>query len=200
MTRFMLQVATILSILVPVSVASATDAAPAVQSGDIVYGSVSAPVEIIEYASLTCPHCAHFSTDVFPEFKKQYIDTGKVRFVFRNFVRDPYDMVASLASRCTGDVEATKTMIAALFAEQQQWIRSPNYYEAVFAIAAKSGVSKEAFAACLDNEDLAKTLVMSKQDGIKLYKIERIPTLVINGVPTVKHELEDLKQLIEGGQ
>src|SRR6202007_355378 len=89
--------------------------------GDVALGSDSAPVTIIEYASMTCPHCAHFSETTFPELKKRYIDTGKVRFIFREF---PFDKVAAAAfmlARCAGK-DRYMAVVETLFAKQGEWV------------------------------------------------------------------------------
>ena len=89
--------------------------------GDVVLGSEKAPVTIIEYASMTCPHCAHFSTTTFPELEKRYIDTGKVRFIFREFPLDPLAAAGFMLARCAGK-NKFMPIVEALFAKQPDWM------------------------------------------------------------------------------
>src|SRR6202167_355422 len=89
--------------------------------GDVVLGSDKAPVTIIEYASMTCPHCAHFSTTTFPELQKRYIDTGKVRFIFREFPLDPLAAAGFMLARCAGN-DKFLPIVETLFAKQPEWM------------------------------------------------------------------------------
>jgi len=168
--------------------------------GDIVYGKKDAPLVLVEYGSLTCPHCGHFANDVFPTIKKDYIDTGKVKFVFRNFILDRFDLAAAEAARCTSDPQATKTMIATFYKNQKDWIMAQNQYEAIAAIAAKSGVSKEDFAKCLTSDDLAKHLMEMRAAGVNKYKIRGVPTLILNGKIIKEHDLASVKKHLDDGQ
>src|ERR1700684_3070610 len=88
--------------------------------GDVVLGSDKAPVTIIKYASMTCPHCAHFSTTTFPELKQRYIDTGKVRFIFREFPLDPLAAAVFMLARCSGK-DKFMAVVETLFAKQADW-------------------------------------------------------------------------------
>lgn len=151
--------------------------------GDIIYGSPDAPVELIEYGSLTCPHCASFSEDVLPRLMQDYINDGKLRFVFRNFVRDRYDLAAAAASRCLPDVDATKRALKSLFAEQAAWLQSDNPYAAIADIVGREGLSQEAMGQCISDQDVRVHIVQMTQTGAKDFDIKAIPTLVLNGNP-----------------
>ncbi|MCJ9429403.1 thioredoxin domain-containing protein [Kordiimonas marina] len=182
---------------------AADKAAPAATvglRGDIVYGKKDAPLVLIEYGSLTCPHCGHFANDVFPTIKKDYIDTGKVKYIFRNFILDRFDLAAAEASRCTSDPEKTKTMIATFYKTQKDWIMAENQYEAIAAIAAKSGVSKQDFAKCLTSDDLGKYLLDMRTEGAKKYKIRGVPMLILNGKEIKEHDLAGVKKHLDSGQ
>ena len=111
--------------------------------GDVVLGSDKAPVTIIEYASMTCPHCAHFSETTFPELKKRYIDTGKVRFIFREFPLDPLAAAGFMLARCAGK-DKYMPMVETLFAKQDDWVvKDP--IEPLKAIAKQFGFTDESF-------------------------------------------------------
>src|SRR6202044_1168049 len=101
--------------------ASSADLADAGPNGDVMLGSDKAPVTIIEYASMTCPHCAHFSENTFPELKKRYIDTGKVRFIFREFPLDALAAAGFMLARCAGN-DKFMPVIETLFAQQKDWV------------------------------------------------------------------------------
>ncbi len=111
-------------------------------------GPESAPVTIIEYASMTCPHCAAFENTVFPELKKKYIDTGKVRFILREFPLDGLAAAAFMLARCAGP-DKYYPMVETLFNQQQKWaVRNP--IEPLMAIAKQAGFTQQTFEACIN--------------------------------------------------
>ncbi|WP_262695900.1 DsbA family protein [Kordiimonas aquimaris] len=164
--------------------------------GDIVYGDPSARVELIEYGSLTCPHCASFSAEVLPRLQEDFIKNGKLRFVFRNFVRDRYDLAAAVASRCLSSEDATKRTLKALFAEQQDWLQAQNPFAAIAEIAGREGLDQEEFSSCLSEQSVRKHIVEMTQNGAKLYDIKGIPTLVLNGTSFGFNGYDALKERI----
>src|SRR5499427_855607 len=120
--------------------------------GDEIQGAADAPVTIIEYASMTCPHCAHFHETTFPELKKKYIDTGKVRFIFREFPLDPLAAAGSMLARCAGG-DKYFPLTEALFAQQKDWVvQKP--LEPMLAIAKQAGFTQQTFDACLENKEM----------------------------------------------
>lgn len=165
--------------------------------GDIVYGDINAPVELIEYASMTCPHCADFSSNVLPRLMEDFINEGKLRFVLRNFVRDRYDLAAAAASRCMPDEATAKRAIADLFAEQDSWLRSDNPYAALAEIVARHGLTQPELGACLSDQEVREHIVQMTQTGAQVYNIQVIPTLVLNGVAMTYQGYESLKLRIE---
>jgi len=150
--------------------------------GDIVYGSPDAPVELIEYASLTCPHCASFSRDVLPLLMKDFVNEGHVRFVFRNFVLNRLDLAAAATSRCLTSEDATKRTMAALFAEQSQWLQADNQLTAIMEIVGREGLNEEGVRECLADQQVTKHIVEMMQQGAKDHDVQATPTLVLNGV------------------
>lgn len=149
--------------------------------GDIVYGDPNAPVEVIEYASLTCPHCARFSADIFPKIKEEFIDTGKVKFVYRNYVMNQYDMAASVVARCkTPDV--TKRLMSVFFDRQAAWIGSEDRVGALAGLARRAGgISRMQFDRCIANREMQQHLAKMTQDGAARYKVNATPTLLVEG-------------------
>ena len=120
--------------------------------GDIVLGSDKAPVTIIEYASMTCPHCAHFSEHTFPELQKRYIDTGKVRFIFREFPLDALAAAGFMLARCAGK-DKFMPVVETLFAKQREWMVDPPI-PPLREIAKQFGFTQQTFDECLANQKL----------------------------------------------
>jgi protein-disulfide isomerase len=146
--------------------------------GDHVMGSANAPVTIVEYASMTCPHCAHFHETTYPQLKKKYIDTGKVRFIFREFPLDALALAASMLARCAGK-DKYFPMIEALFAQQKDWVvQHPE--EPMLAIAKQAGFTQQSFYACLDNPEIRAGVEENRARAMKL-GVNSTPTFFING-------------------
>jgi len=146
---------------------------------DQVLGAAEAPVTVIEYASMTCPHCAHFSETTFPEFKKRYIDTGKVRFIFREFPLDPLAAAGSMLARCAGDGKYFP-MVETLFHEQKTWaVQKP--LPPLLAIAKQAGFTQQSFDECLANQQLLTNLEEQRTRATQKFNVNSTPTFFING-------------------
>ena len=147
--------------------------------GEMAIGSESAPITVIEYASMTCPHCAHFSETTFPELKKRYIDTGKVRFIFREFPLDRLAFAGFLLARCVPS-DKYFPMIETLFAQQRDWVvQSP--LQPMRAIAKQAGVSQEAFDACLEDRKLIEGIEKVRSQAADKFGVNSTPTFFVNG-------------------
>jgi len=152
---------------------------------DMVMGAENAPVTIIEYASMTCPHCAHFTIETFPKLKERYIDTGKVRYIFREFPLDALAAGASLLARCT-DKDKYFSLIDLLFNKQNEWAVN-NPIEPLFNVVKQAGYSREAFNACLDtrNNEASRKLLAGiesvRNKASDKLKVQSTPTFFING-------------------
>lgn len=165
--------------------------------GDIVYGDPNAPIEIIEYASLTCPHCASFATQIFPKIKENYIDTGKVKFIYRNFVMNRYDMAASVVARCKSP-DVAKRLMKVFFEQQNVWARAEDPAGALASIARRAGgISRTQFDRCMANQDMQKHLVKMGQDGSVKYDVNSTPTIILNGDKVEDFRWENLQALID---
>jgi len=146
---------------------------------DLVQGKDDAPVTIIEYASMTCPHCAAFHKVTYPELKSKYIDTGKVRFIFREYPLDEVAVAASMIARCAGG-DKTMAMIDVLFNSQRTWaIREP--IPPLIQIAKQAGFTQKTFEECLADQKLYTNIVAVRERATKEYKVESTPTLFVNG-------------------
>jgi protein-disulfide isomerase len=149
---------------------------------DMVMGSAKAPVTVVEYASMTCPHCAHFDETTFPEFKKKYIDTGKVRYILREFPLDPLAAAAFMLARCAGETDSSRyyAMVDTLFRQQRTWaVERPLPH--LLAIAKQAGFTQEKFNACLANQKLLDDIQKVRQEAVDKFKVQSTPTFFING-------------------
>ncbi len=163
--------------------------------GDLIMGNPDAPVTMIEYASLTCGHCANFHMQVFPDFKEQYIKTGKVRLVYRNFTRDPADLAVGMLTRCVGPDQAFDLM-AIFFERQRQWVVQDAKPE-IAAIARRVGINRADMDACLANTDLQRNLVDMLRAG-QAEGVEFTPTFFIGNERHVGEiEFDTLAELVE---
>jgi protein-disulfide isomerase len=147
--------------------------------GDEVLGAADAPVTIIEYASMTCPHCSHFHKTVYPDLKKKYIETGKVRFIFREFPLDRLAAAASMLARCAGK-DKFFPLIEAFFEAQNDWVvQKP--LQPMFAIAKQAGFTQQTFDECLENQQMLNGLEEARARAAQKFNVNSTPTFFING-------------------
>lgn len=146
---------------------------------DKVLGKEDAKVTIVEYASMTCPHCAHFAETTFPELKTKYIDSGKVRFIFREFPFDPRAEAGFMLARCAGDNYFP--MVDVLFKQQQTWAAAENVKDAMFQLSKLAGFTQESFNACLTDQALLEQVRAVQKRGADEFKVDSTPTFFING-------------------
>jgi len=142
-------------------------------------GKEDAPVTIVEYASMTCPHCAHFNDTTFPDLKKKYIDTGKVRYILREFPFDPRAEAGFMLARCAGDNYFP--MVDVLFKQQEQWAAGNNTKDALLQISRLAGFTQESFNACLTDQKLLDQVRAVQKRGADEFKVDSTPTFFING-------------------
>jgi len=168
---------------------------------DIPLGNTDAPVTIVEYASMTCPHCAHFHNEVYPEFKKKYIDTGKVKFIFREFPLDGLAVAASMLARCAGD-DRFYPMIDGLFETQETWaVPGEDGKEKLSLIAKQAGFSQEAFDKCLADKKLFDKIVEVRRKANEEFGVDSTPSFFVNGKRmTGGHEISDFDAALGGGK
>ena len=161
---------------------SAADARALLQVGkdDRILGKPDAPITIIEYASMTCPHCAHFQSDVLPEIKNQWIDTGKAKLVLRDFPLDEEALRAAMIARCA-PAERYYAFADTFFAAQDKWVRARDCQGALARLAKLGGMSKEEFDTCLRNKRLEDSIVESRFVASKQLDVNSTPTFFING-------------------
>ena len=146
---------------------------------DMSIGKADAPVTVIEYASMTCGHCATFHIATYPEFKKRYIDTGKARYILREFPLDPLAAGAFMLARCAGK-DKYFPLVETLFQQQRNWaVQKP--LEPLFAIARQTGFTQQTFDACLRDQTMLDGIEKVRTRASDRFKVESTPTFFING-------------------
>ena len=148
------------------------------EAGEMVLGSPDAKVTIIEYASASCPHCAKFHKETFHLLKRDYIDTGKVRLVFREYPHNPQAVAAFMLARCAPS-DKYFPLIEAIFATQESWLKAPK--DGLFKLARFAGFSPEAFEACMNNRVIAREIVAVQKKAKTEFGVRGVPAFFING-------------------
>jgi protein-disulfide isomerase len=181
-----LAVVAILAACPPIGDAVALDAAAALVNKpgslpEIALGSAKAPVTIVEYASMSCPHCAAFGENVFPMLRSKYIDTGKVRFVFREFPLDIKALAASMLARCIANDDAEKYLGAVQLLFQQQDRLMAQTLDTLHLIGGRAGLSEQAIEACEKDQALLDKLKADQVFAFEVLKVDSTPTFFVNG-------------------
>jgi protein-disulfide isomerase len=174
------------------ALAAAGDAAKelAVQPSDRILGKADAPITIIEYASLTCPHCAHFDVAVLPKLKEKWIDTGKAKLILRDYPLDEPALRAAMVARCA-PADRFYPLIDTFFAQQEQWVTSRDYRAALEKLVKLGGMSEKEFKACISDKKLEDQVAQSRLTASQQLGVDATPTFFINGkkfdgAPTVE--------------
>jgi len=163
----------------PPDAPAATGPVAPIGPGDMVLGKADAPITIIEYASLTCPHCADFEVHTWPQLRKDWIDTGKAKYVFRDFPLDGLALRAAILARCAPP-ERFYPFIEALYSNQMLWATSDDPMAALQRIGLMGGVPASKFQACEADPAMQQKVVASRQAG-ESAGVEATPTFFING-------------------
>jgi protein-disulfide isomerase len=171
-----------LRLIVDAMAQGAADVAKPVSLPDMAIGPANAPVTITEFASMTCPHCAAFNADVFPKIKSTYIDTGKIRYVFREFPLDIKAAAGSMLSRCIAKDDAAKYFAVTdlLFKQQSDWV-TKNTTETLSRIGKQAGLSQQAVDDCLKDQSLLDKIAADQKFANEVLKVNSTPTFFING-------------------
>jgi protein-disulfide isomerase len=161
---------------------------------DLALGKADAPITVVEYASMTCGHCAAFHNKVYPALKEKYIDTGKVRLVFREFPLDNLAAAASMLARCAGG-EKTFPLISALFHTQEAWafVRGDPKPE-LFKVVKQAGFTQESFDKCLADQKLLDDITAVRTRGSDTFGVSSTPTFFVNGKKLAGASLEDFEK------
>lgn len=169
---------------------------------DLAMGKADAPVTIVEYASMTCSHCANFHAKILPVLKEKYIDTGKVRLVFREFPLDERAALASMMARCAGG-DRSLPLISMLFSKQDEWAQAKDdFLPKIFKLGQQVGMTKQTFDDCRKNEKLIKDIIAVRDRANTGFGVNQTPTFFINGKKMDGGSIEDfdkaLAPLIKG--
>ena len=162
-------------------IGAAASAAPALDD-QMTLGDPKAKVQVVEYASASCPHCAHFALDIFPAFKKKYIDTGKVHFTFREVLTPPTELAGAgfLLARCGGKDKYFATLDG-VFQSQKQWKQGVDLKSVFLKVAQDHGVTEAQFNACMSDQAAIKALNERVSKYPEQDKIDSTPTFLVNG-------------------
>ena len=166
---------------------------------DMIMGSEDAPITIIEYASFTCPHCANFHKNVFPSLRKNYIDSGKVKFIYREVYFDGPGLWAALLARCGGDKKYFG-ISDLLYSKQREWTKGDGgaaIAQNLYKIGRIAGLQQKDMETCLQNKDVATAMVARFQETTKADNISSTPTLVLNGKNIGNMSYTELAALID---
>jgi protein-disulfide isomerase len=147
-------------------------------------GPDDAKVQVEEWFSFTCPHCAQFATEVFPQIKEKLIDTGKIRYIFREYPRDKLDLMCAMVARSL-PASRYEPFMFALFATQKHWAydRSVDPQEELIKMAALAGMSRDAFGLATGDDTLKGEILAAQGEAEQKYHIDSTPTFIINGKP-----------------
>ena len=155
---------------------------------EMALGQEDAKVQIVEYMSMTCPHCAHFHNTTFDEIKKKYVDSGKVRFIIREFPFDPRAAAAFMLARCNpqkpeelGSALQYFPMVSMLFKQQETWAAAQDGRAALMQMAKMAGYTQQSFEACLTNQKLLDDVNSVRERGARDFGVNSTPTFLING-------------------
>ena len=161
---------------------SPSDVAKPVSLPDMALGPANAAVTVTEFASMTCPHCAAFDQAVFPKLKSEYIDTGKIRYIFREFPLDIKAAAGSMLARCIAKGDASKyfTVVDLLFKQQSDWVMK-NTTETLTRIGKQAGLSQQAVEDCLKDQALLDKIAADQKYASEVLKVNSTPTFFVNG-------------------
>lgn len=169
---------------------------------DMALGDPDSPVTVIEYASVTCPHCATFHEEVFPVIKEKYVDTGKVRFIFREFPTSPANLsiAGSMMARCAADKggnDAYFLVLGSLFKTQRVWIYGESPREELLKIAAQAGMSEADFDTCVKRQELLDYLNENINEGSEKYDVTSTPSFIVDGQKRHFSTVEDFSKALD---
>jgi protein-disulfide isomerase len=161
-----------------------------------VIGNSEAPITIIEYASLTCPHCASFHAETLPRIKKDWIETGKAKLIYRDYPLDKYAASGAMIARCAPK-DKYFVFLNAFYAQQKNWSSAPDPVKVLTQLAGLGGMSKDDVDACLANDALQDGILQMRLEGQMEYDINSTPSFVINGKKVTNLPYDDFNDLLE---
>ena len=184
--------------LAPVGVYAGTVTKSGGFTGDVLEGSPDAPVTIIEYASLTCPHCASFHERIYKPLKESHIETGKVNFIYRDFPLNNPAIAASIIARCGGE-DRYLAFVDLFLSQQDQWTRAEDWMGALQDLAKLGGLGAGKINECLSDTPLGQSVIDRYRAGGDVFKVNSTPTIIVDGKTyTGNMSLNDLTAFIDG--
>ena len=169
-----------------------------VHPDDRILGNPDAPITIVEYASMTCPHCAHFNEDVLPAVKKKWIDTGKAKLVLRDFPLDDEAVHASMIARCAPP-DRFYAFVDTFFADQTKWVEASDYQAELTRLAELGGMGKDQIDKCLSDKKLENQVLASRLAAGNQLGVNATPTFFVNGTKfTGEPTVASFDQLLSG--
>ena len=181
-------------LLAALALGAANAPVPPVGPADMVLGRPDAPVTVIEYGSLTCPHCAVFDQAIFPRLKTEWIDTGRIRFVFRDYPRDRVDLLAFQLAHCGGN-HFFWALLDRLYQSQAVWSHQPNPADDLVRLGELAGLPEAKTRACLADQSLARASAASLQGGDRA-GVDGTPSFFLNGRKVIPWSYEDWQKLL----
>jgi protein-disulfide isomerase len=167
------------------------------KESDIVYGKDDAPLTIVEYASYSCSHCGAFYKDVFPLLQKEYIDTGKLKLVFRSFPLNQPALEAAQMVQCA-DKSNRATYVKVLFNTQEKWAYDANFRESLAGIAVLGGMERSKFDECIASKDVQNNVLVAYQEAQAQFKVDSTPTIFLNNeIIKGDHSIDIMRRALE---
>ena len=161
-----------------------------------VIGDPAAPITIIEYASLTCPYCATFHAESLPQLKKEWIETGKAKLIYRDYPLDKYAATGAMIARCAPK-DKYFIFLNAFYAQQDNWSRAQDPVKILTQLAGLGGMSKDDVDACLANEALQDGILQMRLEGQMEYGIDSTPSFVVNGKKVTNLPYDEFSEILE---
>ena len=167
----------------PVLEATSLEAFLVIDPSDVIYGDADAPLTLFEFSSFTCPHCARLHTETLPSITKTYVDTGKLKIVFRDFPLDQFAAGIGLLAQCLIDPGSYYGFVDDVFAGQAKWRQSEQAFGDIMDMAAKYGLSEDQISSCVQNQDALDFILARRQLAADLIPVQGTPTLMLGTVP-----------------
>ncbi len=143
-------------------------------------GEKSAKIKMVEFASLTCGHCARFHNEVFPRLQSEFIDTGKILFIYKDFPLDKFALKASVIARCSGN-DKFFSFLKVLYSKQKDWTRTQDPFKSLLKIAKLGGLKNDEIKVCVGNKSIEDGILKQRLTSSKKYDIKATPTIYFNG-------------------
>ena len=160
-------------------------------------GDPDAELNLVEYFSLTCPHCARFHAETYPKLKEKYIDTGKMRMEFRDFPLDQWALRAAALARCVPEKHYS-AMIDVLMKQQASWARAPDPLEALLRIGQLAGLNRDAARACMTDAKLLDGIIASRLEGSEKHEVESTPSFLLDGEKIRAYTFDEFEEILAG--